>query len=340
MINKINFAKIHIAKPQRAEFSSLNPINFKGVNNKDVFVKSSAELQDKNIESSSSGLDFAFGVYQKINKDKKIDIAKEVQDFLKKNNIDNVKVAPLSEYKNAPPRVMGVFVQRYNSNMIQNGGTLYINNAPKNDDKKAMQVLVASVAHELQHVLQHQRDDLSSIFIDSLDNPEQVDLVFQYTQYLKSFFVGILQKTALQYCINNREQYGIDIPFLMNLNEDIYRYSMIFPNFSSDITDDTIRSSFSKDGDFSSLVAKNFDMIIENFASPDIEEFATNETYELIRKKIIYELRSEAQAYQVNSDLNKYITGIKSNQKTLNDLIPMTYNLVADELEKITKYTN
>lgn len=332
MINKINSAKLNPLFLKNTGFKSAKQVYFKGNNlDKDIFVKSENINESKN----STGFDFAVSIIEKLKNQEQFDVNNEIKKFLKENNINNVDIKPIEEYKDAPPRIMGAFVHRYNNEMNENGGTLYLKKMPENGDFKEMQSYIASISHELEHVVQHQKNDLREIFIDSLDNGQQSELVFEYTQYLKGVFVQTLHRTPLQYCVKNAKELGIDAFTLLQLNDDIYNYATIFPDSSVKINENTVKKSFSGEADFSEYIKKYFNMVTENFSGPGIEEYATNETYDLIRKKAIHELRTEAQAYQINSDINKYIKGIDLNKKTLNDLIPMTYNLIADELEKI-----
>ena len=169
---------------------------------------------------------------------------------------------------------------------------------------------------------------------------EKATTVRRFVEYVKreSTSRELMQLTPLEYAINNNRKTGVSISEMINFNPDISKYSTIFPEREVKVDEKMILESFVCENkeDFKGLVCSYFSNILSVFNSAEIsEDYKNLETYSLIKNYCSGLLRDEAKAYQINSNVNKQYRGLSLEIRTLNDLIPMTYNMVADALDKI-----
>ncbi|MBQ9150000.1 hypothetical protein IJX73_03620 [bacterium] len=292
----------------------------------------SLKVKEANLPDSSASFEFGLNLYQRAVKGEEIDIKKEIESFLDKEQIDKVEI----DYANKKMGYRGVFQSKFTKDREYNGGIIYIDEFPKTKNKKEIQLYCSTLAHELQHAKQHKTQSAKPVFIDASDT-RQIDTIYAYVNFLRPTISSTLQQTPLGYFFINYKK--IDVPNYecAAISQDIRRYGTFFSQAKTrKLDDDFIYSSFGGKENFKEQVRETFDATIEKFNEGDFsKDYRNKKTYDLLRKFYIHELRSEAQAYQIEADINNSINGIPSRFKTLNNIIPMTYALVADELENL-----
>ncbi|MBQ2983447.1 MAG: hypothetical protein IJD57_01445 [Candidatus Gastranaerophilales bacterium] len=295
-----------------------------------------------NEQKADPVLDFGISLFDKLQSNKDFDLVQETKNFLKQNDLEDIDIADLDEIKYQSERLLGGFRANFSKDMSYDGGTLFLENYSPSNDSKANAKIAGAITHELSHAYQHKNKNGLEMFTNAglkkSDDLPKVIRSFIERVKRESVIRDMMQVKPLQYAVDNFRKIGIDVSELLTFNPDIYKYSTIFPESSVKIDEKTIINAFScnNEEDFESLVADYFSQTLYYFKESDIpEKYKNNDTYKLIQSYATALLRDEAIAYQKNSQINKHRAGLSFDAPTLNDLIPMTYNKVANILEKL-----
>ena len=98
MINKINSITSNPLFLKSINFNTTKQVYFQGNDlNKDIFIKSENIKESKN----SAGFDFAVNIIEKLKNQEEFNVNNEIKKFLNENNINNVDIKPIEEFKNA-----------------------------------------------------------------------------------------------------------------------------------------------------------------------------------------------------------------------------------------------
>ena len=302
----------------------LSSITFKGVEN-------------KLTPSQNKAIDFGLYIVKKLKTEEKVDITKEVEVFLAQNDLKNIKVKPLSEATAATEKTAGGFVPDLDENLNFIGGTLYLAPVPKTKDEKAIQRYASVLAHEIQHAFEESENTTKKIAEKNEISAKNMQLILGFTTIMQNYFSPTLRNKPLQYCVDNYKILGIPIYEVKAFNPDIRKYGTVFPLKSlRSISKDTIYNAFNGKANFTKNIEKYFFETINTYNnSPDLAIFRTPNAYKALKDYYAYSLRNEAKAYQVNSEIHKKLNNLNQRFYTLNDLTPLTFNIVADELDKI-----
>ena len=307
---------------------------------KSLDIASLAQKTDIELKRPSSTALYGINLINRTLSGEEVDFKQEIKKFLSAYGIDNIEVKNLSDVderiKNE--QLAAGFLGKYDDDLQENGGIIYLEELKNRKDPKAVQQHVALMMHELTHALQHKNDEEAAKIFSKNGKIDLIQqrLIFGFTNIIASPMASVMQMRPLQYIFNNYQRYDIPRYELYNMNADIKSYGTIFPAKSNkNISEQTVYSTFGGKDNFENTVIQYFQQIVAKLnEAPDSKDYQTLETYDMLKDFFVARLRNEAEAYQVMSDINKKLKNINERYHTLNDLIPITYNMVADVLEE------
>ena len=290
------------------------------------------------LKSEDPVLEFGISLFDKIQTDKNTDIKEEVVKFLEENNMQGIKVLNIRELKGMNHLTSGCFHPEYTVDRRYNGGTLYLEDMDTSDIKAIIQQ-VGVITHELSHAYQCEKNKGSDTF--SRAGVEDLGLINTISGFVNGVIrdwntAQYLQLPPLQYAVDNCDTLGFDSSEIDVFNNDINKYGAIFPTSIVNVDDNTILNAYGGRKNFNDIIAKYFCRMLIMYNQIDsTRPYRNMEIYKLLQQYCVDFLREEVSAYEKNSQINKHHAGIDFDEKTLNDLTPMTYSLVADSLEKL-----
>lgn len=339
-ITRTTYKPVTLIKPSKDNFKELknitelsyNPIclaqiNFKGIK--------------PNLTSEQKAcIKFGLDLYKRLNGADEINLNEDIGRFLNEQGIFGVEIKDISEI-NSNIRAHGLYKASYRlSDMSYIPGELFLSDIKKSKDKKRNQVSASMVSHELLHAIQHKKvdGDFRKMFIPfnkSATREDDIKFLFSFVNKNIDEIRPRLMAEPLQRCADNMDMLGVDFNEIMQLNIDSMKYFMHFPSQNIEkLNEESFFRMFGGKQEFKAITTSEVVKIMNNLALIK-PEFMKSDIINSVLKFLKFRLQNEAEAYRVNSEINKEIKGLDRNMNTCGDLMPMFYNAIMDVIDEI-----
>ena len=258
----------------------------------------------------------------------------EVQNFLKANSINNLKIDDISKItQGAQGKITGKFVPEYSSNCKLSSGTLYLGEIPNTSDKDAFVAYCSTVCHELLHVLQYAQNEDKFGLGEVVANRDEMKKYNDFSYFFMSMIEPLLINKPLQGIMNNYKKHGITEQEYNELFSSVNKNGFPILNKTVHFTENDIKTYITGLVPFDDYIDTQIKKSIEVFEIRVATNGLDSQTItKALLKNYIVHFKNELEAYSLMSDIVKRQYNL--NDKTINDITPVAYKMVINVLER------